>query len=102
MTHFRASDTSTTEEAARRTAPAVLDDIRIASPCPARWEDMVGDRRSRHCQECDRSVYDLSEMTAAQALDLIRERNGRLCVRLYRRADGRVMTADCPVGVREK
>ena len=41
-------------------------------------------------------------MTAKQALALIREKEGNLCVRLHRRSDGRLLTADCPVGVRAK
>ncbi|MGL4550509.1 MAG: hypothetical protein ACRC33_04930 [Gemmataceae bacterium] len=82
-----------------RTSLNLLDDIRIASPCSARWDDMAGDVRARHCGACDRTVYDLSRLTAGQAADLIREKEGSLCVRLFRRADGRVLTANCPVGL---
>jgi hypothetical protein len=46
------------------------------------------------------NVYNLSAMTAEQAAALLRERERAPCVRLYRRWDGTVMTADCPVGVR--
>jgi hypothetical protein len=102
MADIRVDASGTTDGAPRRTALSLLDDIRIASPCPARWEDMAGDDRSRHCGECDRRVYDLSAMTAEQALTLIRENEGGLCVRLYRRWDGRVLTADCPEGLRDK
>jgi hypothetical protein len=35
-------------------------------------------------------------MTAAEAAALIAGREGRLCARLFRRADGTVITADCP------
>lgn len=85
-----------------RTSLDLLDDIRIASPCTARWDGMAGDDRARHCAACDKTVYDLSRLTADQAADLIREKEGSLCVRLYRRSDGRVLTADCPVGLRDK
>ena len=37
-------------------------------------------------------------MTAEDAADLIREKEGKLCVRFYRRADGTMLTADCPIG----
>src|SRR5262245_23373383 len=77
----------------------LLDDIRIASPCPARWEDMTGDDRSRHCRSCNRTVYNLLGMSAAQAIALIRAKEGALCLRLFRRADGKVLTADCPEGL---
>ena len=76
----------------------LLNDIRIASPCHEAWDRMSGDDRARHCRSCDKTVYNLSAMTADQAADLFREREGRVCVRLYRRRDGTVLTADCPVG----
>jgi hypothetical protein len=37
-------------------------------------------------------------MTAAEVSALIVETEGRLCARIYRRADGTVLTSDCPVG----
>jgi len=79
-------------------ADALLTNIRVASPCPARWADMTGDDRARFCAQCQKHVYNLSEMTAEDASDLIREKEGRLCIRFYQRADGTVLTADCPVG----
>jgi hypothetical protein len=74
------------------------DDMRIASPCTAAWDAMEGDARARHCGECHKTVYDLSRMERSEALALIREKAGNLCVRLHRRYDGTVLTADCPVG----
>ncbi len=78
----------------------ILDNIRIASPCSADWSKMVGDDRSRFCGSCQKHVYNLSAMTADEATQLIREREGNLCGRLFRRADGTVLTSDCPVGAR--
>ena len=37
-------------------------------------------------------------MTEEEALKLVEEREGRLCVRFYQRRDGTVLTTDCPVG----
>src|ERR1051326_7971348 len=74
-----------------------LSNLRIASPCPADWNKMVGDERVRHCAECNLNVYNLSAMTGGQVQELIaRSRGNRLCARLYRRADGTVVTQDCP------
>jgi hypothetical protein len=84
-----------------KTPLELLNDIQIAAPCPAPWEDMRGDEQVRHCDQCDQLVYDLSTLTAREALDLIHEKEGRLCVQLYRRKDGTVLTSDCPVGVRQ-
>ncbi len=78
----------------------VLNDLRIASPCPATWDAMQGDARVRFCDSCSKRVYNISSLTAEAAVALIRESEGRLCVRLYRRKDGTVLTADCPVGLR--
>jgi hypothetical protein len=77
-----------------------LDRIRIASPCPVSWERMTGDDRVRFCDECKLQVYNIGEMTRAEAEALIAKTEGRLCARIYRRADGTVITRDCPVGLR--
>lgn len=78
-----------------------LNDIRIASPCPADWEKMVGDERVRHCAECNLNVYNLSAMTEQQVHELIEDSRGkRLCARFYRRADGTILTQDCPWSLR--
>ncbi len=75
-----------------------LDNIRIASPCRADWNEMYGDERKRFCGDCKLNVYNLSGMTHDEAESLIINTEGRLCVRFYRRADGTVITQDCPVG----
>jgi hypothetical protein len=41
------------------------------------------------------NVYYLSALSRNEAEELINTREGNLCVRLYRRADGTVMTRDC-------
>ena len=77
-----------------------LSKVRVASPCPADWDSMVGDERVRFCGQCELNVYNLSAMTKAQAENLIVRTEGRLCVRFYRRTDGSILTQDCPVGLR--
>ncbi|MFM9905117.1 MAG: hypothetical protein ACKVQJ_11175 [Pyrinomonadaceae bacterium] len=75
-----------------------LNNITVASPCPADWEAMYGDGRKRFCGDCKLNVYNLSGMTKDEAEALVMNAEGRLCVRFYRRADGSVITQDCPVG----
>jgi len=77
-----------------------INKLRVASPCSVSWESMSGDERARHCDSCRLNVYNISEMTKAEAENLITRREGRLCLRLYKRADGTVLTKDCPVGWR--
>jgi hypothetical protein len=80
----------------------LLANLRVASPCPARWSDMVGDERTRFCGGCRKNVHNLSALGAAEAEALLKANAGDLCVRYYQRADGTVMTQDCPDGVRRK
>jgi hypothetical protein len=75
-----------------------LDQIRIASPCPADWDEMRGDQRKRFCTHCQLCVYNLSGMSRREAENLLFESEGKICVRLYRREDGTVITQNCPVG----
>ena len=80
----------------------MLDDIRVASPCHERWDAMTGDEQSRFCGSCKKNVYNLSSMTREAAEALVHSKEGELCVRYFRRTDGTILTADCPVGVRRK
>lgn len=75
-----------------------LNNLKVASPCSQDWNAMVGDNRKRYCGECKLNVYNLSGMSKAEAENLILSAEGRLCVRFYKRADGSVLTEDCPVG----
>ena len=77
-----------------------LLNIRIATPCHARWDQMEGDARARFCGQCRKHVYNLSAMTTTAAAELVREKEGKLCVRFYQRADGTMLHGDdCPVGL---
>jgi hypothetical protein len=71
--------------------------ISIASPCSKSWEQMQGTSQKRFCDSCRKHVYDLSAMRYDEVKELL-EREVPPCVRLYQRADGTVLTADCPVG----
>ncbi len=77
-----------------------IEKLRVASPCSVAWEAMAGDERVRHCDSCRLNVYNTAEMTRAEVEAMVLGREGRLCVRMYRRADGTVLTKDCPVGLR--
>ncbi len=79
---------------------SLIDKMRVSSPCPASWDAMKGDDNKRFCQQCNLHVYNISAMTRREAEDLIRNTEGRLCARFYRRSDGTVLTQDCPVGLK--
>src|SRR5262245_19054089 len=77
-----------------------LDHVRVAAPCPAEWDQMIGTERVRFCGQCNLNVYNLSALSKAEAEAFIMNSEGRLCVRFYRRADGSILTRNSPVGLR--
>lgn len=74
--------------------------LRVASPCPEKWESMQGDERVRHCDKCRLNVFNLSGMSRTEVDALLGAAEGRVCGRFFQRRDGTVMTKDCPVGLR--
>jgi hypothetical protein len=90
------------DDAKARARLPVLDNIRVASPCSADWAKMTGDERTRHCGDCKKNVYNLSDMTRDEAEALIVAKEGRLCVRYFQRTDGTILLKDCSVGVSRK
>ena len=77
-----------------------IDHLRIATPCPMGWAQMTGDDRVRFCDQCQLNVYNIAELSRTEVEKLIASSEGRICARLYRRADGTVITRDCPIGLR--
>ncbi len=75
-----------------------LENIKIASPCSANWNEMYGNERKRYCSECKLNVYNLSDMTQTEAENFLINSEGRVCIKFYRRTDGTVLMQDCPVG----
>jgi len=61
---------------------------------------MIGNERIRFCGQCSLNVYNLSALTRSEAERLMITAEGRLCVRYFRRADGSILTDNCPVGLR--
>ncbi len=77
-----------------------LRNVKVASPCPADWDRMIGSDRVKFCGQCELHVYNLSAMSTVEAESLIARTEGRLCVRYFRRRDGSIITQDCPMGLR--
>ncbi len=84
----------------RTSIPDAVDQVKIASPCSMDWEGMAGDDQVRFCQSCEKNVYDIRMMTRSEANKLLTSSEGTVCIRLFKRADGTVITQDCPVGLR--
>lgn len=80
---------------------SLLSQVAVATPCAVPWETMQGDEQTRACDQCKLKVYNLSAMSKDEAEAFLRQKkNGRRCIRFYRRADGTILTDDCPVGLR--
>ena len=79
-----------------------LDDLIIETPCPMDWDLMRGDDRRRFCSRCEKHVFNISEMSRDEAIELI-SGDGPICARIFRRPDGTVVTNECaPVKPKSK
>jgi len=87
------------DEAEQRAKLPVLPNIRVATPCTADWNKMTGDERVRACADCNKNVYNISELTRDEAEALIVAKEGKLCVRYYQRKDGTILLKDCVIGI---
>lgn len=96
--------TSTPSSPPDAPAPArdLLDAVTIDVPCTVPWDSMTGDARRRFCATCRLHVHDVSQISRDEALSLLgRKASGeRVCLRIWRRPDGRVLTRDCRSAVK--
>lgn len=72
----------------------ILNSIAVKEPCHESWDKMTGDQKERFCDSCNKSVHNLSEMTTAEAADLLSKSTDRVCVRYQRNVDGSIDTLD--------
>ena len=71
-----------------------LDVLVVDDPCTLEWDTMLGSGAVRYCRLCRQNVYDLSDMSRAEAEEIAFAEED-VCIRFYRRADGTVVTKDC-------
>ena len=64
---------------------------------------MQGDDKIRHCDSCNKNVFNLINMSSKEIEETLLAQmvTSQVCVRMYKRSDGTVVTADC-VSVKEK
>lgn len=79
-----------------------IENYKIATPCASMWEGTDPKERYRYCEKCHLQVYDFTGMELPEAEALIFKRESRKNAPLFKRADGKFLTADCPVGVGSK
>ena len=71
-----------------------LEVLKSENPCPANWDEMKGDERTRFCEGCKKYVHNLSAMVRDAAERLVCESAGNLCVRMTIDRAGKVLTVD--------
>ncbi len=80
-----------------------IEQFKKATPCSAVWDGTDPKERCRYCQHCGLQVYDLAGLELPEAKALIFKRENRKNVTLFKRADGKFLTNDCPVaGTRKR
>lgn len=71
--------------------------------CPFTWGEMDAPKeRFRYCDKCNSNIYNFAGMDLPEAEELIFKREERRNAPLYKRADGKFMTKDCPVALKKK
>jgi hypothetical protein len=61
----------------------------IGDPCSARWDDMPGNDKVRHCPQCKLGVYNFSGMTTVEISQIVAGRTD---------SDGESASPDLPAG----
>lgn len=98
------NDTKSKDEANFRSAPdssapvKQVSKYKLAATCDSDWNSLIGTSRCRFCSTCSLNVYDCSNMDQAEVDQLVLQKENKQSFILYKRKDGRFLTADCPVG----
>ncbi len=58
-----------------------IDTIEVKDACSESWNEMKGNDQVRFCGHCAFEVNNISALTRKQAMRLVRESDGRICVR---------------------
>lgn len=58
-----------------------IDSVEVAKPCSENWEKMRGNDRVRFCDHCAKDVKNLSAITRKEAMRLVRDSGGGICIR---------------------
>lgn len=81
-----------------------IDDYKVAAAgCPWAWDEFDSPKdKVKYCGKCSSIVYNFQGMEMPEAEALIFKRENREKFTLYKRADGKFMTNDCPEALKQK
>jgi hypothetical protein len=74
---------------------------RISSPCPWKWEGDEVKERVKYCDMCKHQVYNFAGIEKPEAEALVFKHENQVPKTLFKRADGKFMSSDCPVAVKQ-
>ena len=73
----------------------LIDSIEVKNACSENWNAMRGSDTVRFCGHCDLNVNNISALTRKQAMKLVRQSDGRICVRYIKNpVDNKPLFAD--------
>jgi hypothetical protein len=61
-----------------------IDSIEVKTPCSEDWNEMKGNDKVRFCSHCSFEVNNVSALTRKQAMRLVRDSKGGICVRFVK------------------
>jgi len=70
--------------------------------CSFKWDDADTKERFRYCSLCKTAVYNFNGLELPEAEELIYQRENKRNATLFKRADGKFMTVNCPVEIKRK
>ncbi len=79
-----------------------VDSKKMATPCTFTWSESGGKDRVRACSQCRAQVYDFTGMELDDAEALIFKQESLKKATLFKRADGKFMTKNCPLQAQRK
>jgi hypothetical protein len=76
---------------------------KLSYACPIPWSGLRGDEKARFCEQCGRTITNLSELSEEERIaHLSGDRDEELCVTYYRRASGEFVTPESPLTSEER
>ncbi len=79
-----------------------IENYKLAMTCAYRWEASEPKERYRACGKCNAWLYNFEGLELPEAEALVYKCQNIKNPPLYKRADGKFMTTDCPVEVKRK
>jgi hypothetical protein len=79
-----------------------VENYKLASGCPVKWEGHSETERFRFCQMCQANLYDLKGVEVDEAEQLVFKRENIEKPQFFKREDGKFMTAPCKVAGKRK